>query len=177
MLVVHRASYGIRRSDLTRRSGRRFRQPEIQNLGVAALGNKNIRRLDVAVDDALRMCGVQSVGNLNGQVEQDIGLDRPARNAMLQRHAVEELHGDERVAVLVINLVDGADVGMIQRRGRLGLALKTGERLLVFGNLIGEELESHKPAELHILGLVHHAHAAAAELLDDAVVRDGALNH
>jgi len=65
MLVVHRASYGIRRSDLTRRSGRRFRQPEIQNLGVAALGNKNIRRLNVTVNDSLRMSWVERVGDFD----------------------------------------------------------------------------------------------------------------
>jgi hypothetical protein len=32
----------------------------------------------------------------------------------------------------------------------------------------------NKPAELHILSLVDHTHPAAAELLDDAVMRDGA---
>ncbi len=31
--------------------------------------------------------------------------------------------------------------------------------------------------ELGVLGLVHHAHATATELLDDAVVRDGLANH
>src|SRR5580698_11446253 len=37
--------------------------------------------------------------------------------------SVEEFHGDEGLAVLLIDLVDGADVGMVQSRGRLRLAL------------------------------------------------------
>ena len=31
--------------------------------------------------------------------------------------------------------------------------------------------------QLYVFGLVHHAHAAAAELLDNAIVRDGLANH
>ena len=96
---------------------------------------------------------------------------------MPQRHAVQKLHGDERFAVLVVNFVDRADVRMIQCRGGLGFALKTGEGLPVFGYLIGQKLEGNKPAELHILCLVNHTHAPAAELLSDAVVRDGLADH
>ena len=77
----------------------------------------------------------------------------------------------------LVNLVDGADVGMIQGRGGFGFALKTAECLRVFGYVVGQELQSHKAPEPHILGLVHDAHSAAAELLDDAVVRDGLANH
>jgi len=41
----------------------------------------------------------------------------------------------------------------------------------------GQEFESHKATELHALGLIDHTHPAAAEFLDDAVVRDGLVNH
>ena len=51
------------------------------------------------------------------------------------------------------------------------------EGLRVFGYLVGQELEGNKPAELQILGLVHHAHPAAAQLLHDAVVRNGLADH
>jgi hypothetical protein len=40
-----------------------------------------------------------------------------------------------------------------------------------------QELQSHKTVQLHIFGLVDHTHAAAAQLLDDAVVRDGLPDH
>jgi hypothetical protein len=33
------------------------------------------------------------------------------------------------------------------------------------------------PAQRQILGLINHAHAASAELLQDAVVRDGLVDH
>ena len=79
--------------------------------------------------------------------------------------------------MLVINFVDGADVGMIQRRGGLGFALEARQRLRVFGNFVGQELEGDKAAKLDVFGLVDHTHAAAAEFLNDAVVRDGLADH
>jgi hypothetical protein len=77
------------------------------------------------------------------------------------------------LTVLVINFTYGADIRMIQCRSRMGLALKAGECLWVFGYVIGQGLESHEATEFDILSLVDDTHAAATELLDDAVVRDG----
>ena len=79
--------------------------------------------------------------------------------------------------MLVVNFVDRADVRMIQRGGGLGFALKAAESLRVFGYVVGQELESDKATEFDVLSLVDHTHAAAAELLDDAVVRDGLADH
>ena len=49
---------------------RQLGQAEIQNLGLATLGDKDIRWLDVPMDDPFRMGSVQRIGNLNRQVEQ-----------------------------------------------------------------------------------------------------------
>ena len=61
-------SLRIFRRDLTGRTdwSSHFRQAKIQNLGVAALGDENIRRLDVAVDDAFGVGGIEPVRNLDG---------------------------------------------------------------------------------------------------------------
>ena len=74
--------------------GRQFRQTEIQNLGLPAIGHKNVRRLDVAMDDAFRMRRIQRIGDLDGQVEQDIrllghALACPYANPLLQRLAIQ----------------------------------------------------------------------------------------
>jgi len=96
---------------------------------------------------------------------------------MLQRQPVKKLHGDERFAVLVVDFVDGADVGVIEGRRRLRLPLKAGQGLGVFCDVIGEKLQGDKAVEGHVLGLVDHAHAAAAKFFYDVVVRDGPPDH
>src|SRR5437016_12663654 len=43
--------------------------------------------------------------------------------------------------------------------------------------LIRQKLQSHKSMQSHVLRLVNHTHPAAAELLDDAVMRNGLTDH
>src|SRR5208282_6671739 len=47
-------------------------EAEIQNLHLTPLGNENIRRLNVAMDDALGVRGVQRVRQLNAHIEQAV---------------------------------------------------------------------------------------------------------
>jgi hypothetical protein len=71
---------------------------------------------------------------------------------------------------VLVDLVDGADAGVVERRGRARLALEALERLGILCHLRGQELERDLPAELAVLGLVHDAHPAAAELRRHPVV-------
>ena len=91
--------------------------------------------------------------------------------------AVQKLHGNEGLPVLIVNFINGADVRMVQCRGSFRFALKAGEGLRVSRNVVGQKLERYEAVEFHILGLVNHTHAATAQLLDDAVVRDGLADH
>jgi hypothetical protein len=45
------------------------------------------------------------------------------------------------------------------------------------GHVIGEKLERDKAAKLGVFGLVDHTHPTTAQLLNDAVVRDGSTDH
>src|SRR5271163_1102365 len=119
------------------------------------------------------MRGIQRIRDLDGEGQNQLRLHRTPRYAMLQRQPIEKLHSDEGLSLLVINLMDRADVRMIQCGGSFSFALKTGKCLRVFGHVVGQELEGNKAAELYVLGFVHHAHTAAAQLLNNAVVRDG----
>ena len=92
------------------------------------------------MNDAFGMRGVERVGDLDAQREQSFYFQRSASDAVLESQAVQILHGDEGLAMLVVNFVDGADVGMIQRGRGLGFALKTREGLWISGDFVGQEL-------------------------------------
>src|SRR4029077_9490256 len=80
-------------------------------------------------------------------------------------------------AILLPDLIDGADIGMIKGRGRLCLALEPGQCQGVLGDLIGQKLQGDKPAESDVLGLIDDTHPAAADLLNNAIVRNGLAEH
>ncbi|HLJ87492.1 MAG TPA: hypothetical protein VKZ53_11765 [Candidatus Angelobacter sp.] len=47
----------------------------------------------------------------------------------------------------------------------------------IAGQILGQEFQSNKPSQFRIFGLVHHAHAAAAQLLQYAVIREDLANN
>jgi hypothetical protein len=147
--------------------------PKIEDLRVPALGDEDIRRLNVTVNNAFRVRGVECVGNLDGQRQECLILQRTAGDHVLQCHPIQKFHRDEGLAILFINLVDGADIRVVESRCRLRFTLETGQSLGVLGYLVRQELQRYKAVQLHILGLIDHTHPAAAQLLHDAVVRDG----
>ena len=132
-------------SRVTVRSGKRWlvasrafgctdlRQPEIQNLGMPALGDEDIGGLDVPMDDASSVGSIQCVGDLDAKRQYLLDLQWLATDAMLQRHAIQKLHDDEGLPVLLTNFVDGADVGMVQCRSGTSFAAEALQRLRVSG--------------------------------------------
>ncbi len=99
------------------------------------------------MDDALRMCRVESVGNLDRQTEQYICLHRLSGDAVLQRQAVQKLHNEKRMAVLLSNLMDCADIGMVESGSRLRLPLEAGQDVGVFGDVFRQKLQRDKPVQ------------------------------
>src|SRR5207237_6863259 len=70
-----------------------------------------------------------------------------------------------------------ADARVIQRRCGLGLTSKPLQGLAILGHAFRQELKGDKAVQPRVFGLVNNTHAAATELLDDAVVRDGPPDH
>src|SRR4029077_5129826 len=91
---------------------------------------------------------------------------------MLECLAVEKLHGDKRLAFVLANFVNGANVGMVERRSGLRFTLETFHCLAIVCNGFRQELQRDEAAKPGVFGLVDHAHSTAAELFDDAVVRN-----
>ncbi len=129
------------------------------------------------MDDALGVRRIERIRDLNSDIDDLIERQRPAGNAMLQRHPIQELHGDEPLAIAFIDLMNGANVRVIQRRGSLRLALEASERLRILGHRIRKEFQRDEAMQLRVLGLIDNAHTTAAKFFDDAVVRYGLADH
>ena len=91
--------------------------------------------------------------------------------------ALQQLHRHEMAAGVLADVVDRADVRMIQGRGGAGLALEPFDRARIPRQLFGEEFQRDGTSQPRVFGLVDHAHAALAQLFQDAIVRDGLADH
>ena len=78
-----------------------------------------------------RMRGVQRVGDLDAHLERRIQVERTGGQPIRQRHSVEKLHDDEGAPVLVADVVDRADVRVIQGRRGTSFALESRQRVSV----------------------------------------------
>ena len=149
-----------------------FGQAEVENLGVAAAGAEQIRRLDVAVNDPGVMRRLERVGDLDRHCQQQVDIERVPGHAVLQGRPFEAFHHQERAAVLFADVVDGADVGVIQGGSGLRLVAESGQGIGSVSEIGRQELQRDKAPQPRILGLVYDAHSAAAQLLGDPIVRE-----
>ena len=123
------------------------------------------------------MGGVECVGDFGTERQHGLDLERLSTDPMLQRHAVQELHDDEGLTFTLADFMDRADIGMVERGRGASFTSEALQSLWVLGEVFSKKLQCDEPPKLSVLGLVHHTHPAAAEFLDDAIVRDGLADH
>ena len=66
------------------------------------------------MDDAFGVRGVEAFGNLHRDIQQALQIEALPRDPVLKCLALEDLHDDERTAGVLVDLVNGADVPVIQ---------------------------------------------------------------
>ena len=99
------------------------------------------------------------------------GLGLPAG----QGGAVDELHGDEQLTIDLADLVDLDYIGRRYARQRLRLAEDARPQLAVALPRGVDQLERDLAVELFVVGGVHDAHRAFAELAQKDIAADGAV--
>src|SRR5215472_4634896 len=127
---------------------------------MAALSDKNVRWLDVTMHDAFPMCCIERISNLNSERQGVFHLQRPPRDAVLQRHAVEKLHNHEGASSFLADVVNGADVGMVQSGSSFSLSPKAAQCLHITSHIVRQEFERHKAVQPRVLGLINDAHSS-----------------
>src|ERR1700732_67621 len=74
-----------------------------------------------------------------------------------------------------------ADAALASPRNRSSrrpsVPAESRQRLPVLRHILRKELQCYEAVKASVLGLVYDSHASAAELFDDAVVRDNLTNH
>ena len=125
------------------------------------------------MDDALLVRSVQGVRNLNGQFQRLLKGERLRPDHVLQCLSFQQFHGDELPAVGFVNLVNRADVGMVQGACRARLALESFERLRIARQLVRKKFQRHVAAKLGVFGFVNDTHTTAAEFLQNPIVGNG----
>ena len=126
--------------------------PKSSTFAWPRLGDENIGRLYVSMSDASCVCRIQRVGNLNAEFQNAIDQQRFAVEHVLKGLALHQLHNDERLAVVVRNFVNGADVWMIQSGGSAGFAQEAVERRLIFGGVRWEKFKGDAAIEDSVAG-------------------------
>lgn len=77
------------------------------------------------------MRGGETVGDLDGEIEDLIERHRLSFKRVLERLPFQQLHHDERLPFVLAEVVDGRQVRMIHCGEKLRLTMETTERTLL----------------------------------------------
>ncbi len=91
-----------------------LRQAKIQDLQAIVFCNMQVARLQVAMDDPLRMGCFEAVGQLCAQPKDFFLGQRPARELVVEGDAGDQFHYQEVDSVFAAKLVDRLNIGMVQ---------------------------------------------------------------
>jgi hypothetical protein len=143
---------------------------QLDELGtVGGRYDDDIVGLEIAMDDADCMRGAEAITDLHEHGECAREVDASA-GPLAEALAAEQLHDDERRAVLQLDEVgDVDDVAMTDAVDRLRFLKKPQHGVAPARIVRAQQLERDLAAELDVLGPIHVAHAAFAEQLVEPV--------
>ena len=157
---------------LTRRDRDRLRQAEVENLDLAGFRDRDVRRLEIPMDDARFVRGVEGIGELPRDVQRLRDRERPRGEPSGQGVALDELEHQRRLLAVLDHVIDRRDVRMVERGQRTRLALESRNGIGVGRNPRRHDLDRHVASEAHITRPVDFPHAAGSEQRDDLVAAD-----
>jgi hypothetical protein len=96
---------------------------------------------------------------------------------MTERLAFQKLHHDEGLALVLSEVVNRADVRMIERRGGPGFPLESFHRKRGRKPVFRQEFYGDRTPQVDVLRPVNDTHTPAAEFFFNTVVGYGLANH
>jgi hypothetical protein len=123
------------------------------------------------------MGSVEGIGDLDAEIQDKVDGHGLAVDPMLECLAFEEFHGQEGTAVFLADVVDGADIWVVKRRGGARFAAETVEHGKLAADLVRQKLERDETAKTAVFSLIDDAHSPTAKFFDHSIMGDGFADH
>ena len=147
-------------------------QPEVGDLRRPVAGQEDVRRLDVAVDDPTAVGHVHGPGQRLDDPRRVLDGLRFAGDPLRQAASLEELQREIRQAVVLADLEDLDDVGVVDGGDGAGLGLEASQVVRSCTGAGLDHLQRDQALEPEVPRLVHDPHAAGAQHAQDLVAGD-----
>ena len=121
------------------------------------------------MNNSFIVSGLKPLGHLLGDVERIFQVERTVFQLLTERFTLDILQDQETSVACPIKPVNRGDVGMVQRRKQLSLALEPGDPLHITGHLIGQHLDGHLTVEVGIFSAIDLTHPPRAQRSEDFV--------
>jgi hypothetical protein len=119
-----------------RSRARLFRQAKIHQLG-PAFRKHDVRRLEIAMRDAHLVGLGQRIGNLHRNADRLLRRQGSPDQLMLQRFPLDQFHDEKVHAILMTNVMQGADVRVRKFGDGFGFALESLPQRRIRGQVGG----------------------------------------
>ncbi len=125
--------------------------PKSRSLAPPRLGHKDVRGFDVAMDNAFFCAPLRAPSAISrARSSSAASGKRPPCNPVFSVWPSRNSMAMKAWPVLFANVVNGANVRMVQRRRGLGLLLEAGQGLWIAGHIVGQKLQSHETMQSRV---------------------------
>jgi hypothetical protein len=141
-----------------------------RNRGLTRARDHDVFGLQVAVHDAECVRGSHTIRNLAGEVDGFAYPERAAIEHGPQGLALHQLGDDIGAAGIGADVVNGDDIGMIQRRARARFLFKASAAGGVTGDVCRQDFYRDRAVQTFVTRTPDLAHAALAQLVEDLII-------
>ena len=100
----------------------------------------------------------QSLGNLRGELEQLLRRKRPLSEHLPQRLPLHVLHRNVGRSLVLADVVDSNNVGVVEGGCGAGLLLEASQAFRVSRQFFPQHLDGHVPPQLEVFRSVDFSH-------------------
>ena len=126
-------------------------------------GEHDVSRLQVAVHDAVAVRDGQRLGHGDPNFENFVQRHRALAQSFRQSFAFQKLHHQVIGAILRSDVVELADMRMVQRRNRSAFALHALLQFRRGRKVRSQNFDGHRAIKAGITGAINLSHAACAQ--------------